>query len=273
MTKNAIIVIPARYGSTRFPGKPLTLIAGKTMLQRVYEIATQAILNIPNTQVVIATEDERIHKAAQEMGAKVVMTPADCKTGSDRALAACEALSSPVDYVVNLQGDAPLTPPFFISAILENLIHHKTAEVSTPYVQLSWQELDNLRQRKINSPFSGTTLTVNQDQKALWFSKNIIPAIRDEEKLRKKQGKSPVLGHIGLYAYTYSALKQFVALPEGKYENLEGLEQLRLLENNICIQGVEVDYRDLPVMSGVDTPHDAKRAEELILAYGEILHA
>lgn len=273
MKNKALIVIPARYGSTRFPGKPLAVIAGKTMLQRVYDIACEAIKHIPHAQVLIATDDERIMTAANVMNAEAIMTPKDCKTGSDRALAACDAFHEPVDYIVNLQGDAPLTPPHFISSILKTLMENSDAQVTTPCVRLSWQELDQLRERKKLNPYSGTTVTIHANHQALWFSKQIIPAIRNEEQLREESQLSPVLGHVGLYAYQTSALKRFASLPEGHYEKLEGLEQLRLLENNIAIHTVEVDYQGRPVMSGVDTEQDAKIAEALILKYGEPCHA
>ena len=273
MSNKALIVIPARFGSTRFPGKPLTLIAGKTMLQRVHEIAIEATKHIPQATVLIATDDERIFQAALKMCAQVVMTPEDCKTGSDRALAACNAFKEPVDYVVNLQGDAPLTPPHFISKILKALMENKAAQVTTPCVKLSWEELDQLKARKKTNPFSGTTLTMNAQGQAMWFSKQIIPSLRGEALLRENSEFSPVLGHVGLYAYTVEALKKFVSLPEGHYEKLEGLEQLRLLENNLPIHAVEVDYQGRPVMSGVDTEQDAKIAEALILKHGEPCHA
>lgn len=267
MTKSAII-IPARYNSSRFPGKPLTKIAGKTMLQRVFDIANVAIKNIANAEVLIATDDNRIAEHAYELGANVVMTPESCQTGSDRALAACEQLTEKPDIVINLQGDAPLTPPSFVNAILQTLLADNSVAVATPVVNLSWHELDELRERKQQLPFSGTTATIDNEQNALWFSKQIIPAIRKEEKLRQQSELSPVFRHVGLYGYRFESLKKFVALPEGKYETLEGLEQLRFLENGIKIKTVLVDYQGLPQLAGVDTPEDAKKTEELLLQAG-----
>lgn len=226
----SIIIIPARYHSSRFPGKPLTKIAGKTMLQRVHEIAATAAQTAPNTQVLIATDDDRIEKHALDIGAKVVMTPESCKTGSDRALAACEQLAEKPDIVINLQGDTPLTPPSFVSAILQTLLADQTIEVATPIVNLSWDELDAFRKRKQSIPLSGTTVTIDDNNNALWFSKQIIPAIRKEQECREQSQMSPVYRHVGLYGYRYTMLEKFVHLPEGKYESLEGLEQLRLLE-------------------------------------------
>lgn len=268
----SIIVIPARYQSSRFPGKPLAMIAGKTLLQRVYEIATEACIEMPQVEIVVATDDERIQDHAQALGASVVMTPPECKTGSDRALAACLMMGTAPEIVLNLQGDAPLTPPHFVSAILTMLLNNPDCDVATPVAQLSWQALDELRLSKAQRPFSGTTAIIDEHDNALWFSKHIIPAMRQEEKLRQQQALSPVFRHIGLYGYRFSALQQFVALAEGHYEALEGLEQLRFLEHGMKIKAVKVDYGMLPSMSGVDTPEDAKKAEALLIAAEACAH-
>ena len=268
MTKS-IIVIPARYQSSRFPGKPLAMIGSKTLLQRVFEIAQEASNNVSNVGVVVATDDERIQAHAEALGATVVMTPIECKTGSDRALAACEHLETKPDIIVNLQGDAPLTPSHFVCAILSALINDPEADVATPLAQLSWQALDELRQTKMQRPFSGTTAVIDEKDNALWFSKQIIPALRQEEKLRTQSDLSPVFRHVGLYGYRLKALQKFVCLPEGHYEALEGLEQLRFLEHGMRIKAVKVDYGSLPSMSGVDTPEDAKKAEKLLAATEE----
>ncbi len=262
----SVIIIPARYGSTRFPGKPLTMIAGKTLLQRVYEVACAASQNVRDVAIYVATDDDRIQKHAADLGAEVVMTPEECKTGSDRALAACLGLKTTPEIVVNLQGDAPLTPPHFVSAIINSLMNNPACDVATPVAQLSWDALDDLRESKLQRPFSGTTAIVDENNNALWFSKQIIPALRQEEKLRQQQTLSPIFRHIGLYGYRFSALQKFVSLAEGNYEALEGLEQLRFLENGLKIKAVKVDYGHFPSMSGVDTQEDAKKAEQLLLA-------
>lgn len=268
--KKLVIVIPARFGSSRFAGKPLVQIAGKSMLQRVYEIAKKSVINIQNAEIIIATEDERIKQHADFIGGKCVITSDSCKTGSDRALVACEALGYIPNIVLNLQGDAPLTPPAFVEAIAKALLSSDDADVVTPVVQLAWSALDKLRESKKTTPFSGTTAIVDNNNNALWFSKNIIPAIRNEEKIRLQSDFSPVLKHVGLYGYKYAALKKFVSLPEGEYEKLEGLEQLRMIESGMRIKAVKVDYGNIPQI-GVDTPEDAKRAEEIIQEFGEIV--
>jgi len=158
-----------------------------------------------------------------------------------------------------------LTPPSFVRAILQTLLADNTVEVATPIVNLSWDELDEFRDRKTHLPFSGTTVTLDNNANALWFSKQIIPAIRKEEQLRQQSAMSPVFRHVGLYGYRYQTIEKFVQLPEGKYEALEGLEQLRLLENGIKIKTVAVDYQELPSLAGVDTLEDAKKTEALLL--------
>jgi 3-deoxy-manno-octulosonate cytidylyltransferase (CMP-KDO synthetase) len=259
-----IIVIPARYASTRLPGKPLIKIAGLTMLQRVYELAQAAIKNYPDTSILIATDDERIANHAKEIGANYIMTSHTCRTGTDRVLDAVRQLDYAPDFIINLQGDAPLTPPSFITKLIEEAEQDNTIKVITPATQLNWQKLDELREQKKQTPFSGTTVIINKTSNALWFSKNIVPAIRNEKELRLNSTLSPVYRHIGIYGYRYDMLQKYVTLVPTYYEKLEGLEQLRLLENNYTIRVVPVDYQDQPSMSGIDTMEDVKRAEELL---------
>lgn len=267
----AVVVIPARYGSTRLPGKPLTLIAGQTMLSRVYGIACAAAQANGDTDVVVATDDARIGAHCDEIGAPWVMTPASCPSGTDRALAALGQLKHAYGRVINLQGDAPLIPPDFVTALLNAFEIDPAIEVVTPAVRLSWAELDGLRAQKQDSPFSGTCVVVDTHGKARWFSKQIIPAIRNEALLRRRGSLSPVLRHVGLYGYTLKMLQTYATLPAGHYERLEGLEQLRILEHGHSIGVVQVDYRGRAAMSGVDSPRDVARAEALIARHGELL--
>lgn len=263
---NLAIIIPARYGSTRFPGKPLAVIAGKTMLERVVDAARAAAASLPNVTVMVATEDKRIADLAGKINAECVMTSAKCATGSDRVLEAIKKSGGAFDFVVNLQGDAPFTPPDVIVKIIEAYKNFPRHEVITPVHQLSWKELDALREAKKTTPFSGTTAILDERGRTLWFSKSIIPLMRDEDALRKKGPVSPVFQHIGLYGFRMDTLEKFCALPPGKYEMLEGLEQLRLLENGIKIQSVNVDIDSGLMHSGIDSPEDLKRAEEMLNA-------
>lgn len=257
------IIIPARYASTRFPGKPLVEIGGQTMLSRVVDIAKKASEKSRNVTVVVATEDERIQKHCEDIGVQCVMTSENCKTGSDRVLEAAIMMGGSFDFIVGLQGDAPFTPVEAPLKIMEEFMKDPNNEVITPVVRLRWEELDALRDSKKTTPFSGTTCVADKTGRALWFSKNILPAIRKEDEMRGKDKFSPILQHIGLYGFRFDVLKKFVSLPEGTYEKLEGLEQLRLLENGINIQCVELKVDAGLAQAGIDSPEDVVRAEKL----------
>lgn len=255
------IIIPARYGSTRFPGKPLTLIGGETMLSRVVNVAREAINGRDDITLAVATEDGRIADHAKELGVKGIMTSDHCATGSDRVLEALDTLGNDFDFVIGLQGDAPFTPPEAPIKMIEAVQNDPTIEVVTPVINLRWSELDKLREQKKITPFSGTTAILNEKNQALWFSKNILPAIRKENRNTEF---SPVHQHIGLYGYRVDVLRKFVSLPQGYYEQLEGLEQLRLLENNISIQTVKLNVAAGLAQAGIDSPEDVERAEAML---------
>jgi 3-deoxy-manno-octulosonate cytidylyltransferase (CMP-KDO synthetase) len=261
-----LIVIPARYGSTRFPAKPLHLIAGMTLLARVAQVARAAAAQT-GAQFVVATDDDRIAAHASEIGVASVMTDPALPSGTDRAFAATQGFD--VDFVVNLQGDAPFTPPAMIATLIEAARRDAvSADVYTPVSAMSWTALDALREHKKTSPFSGTTCIADAHGRALWFSKQIIPAIRTEAKLRAAGEPCPVLRHVGLYAYRLAALGRYVMLPMGRYEALEGLEQLRFLENGMTVRAVLSEGSPFD-LGGIDTPEDAAEAERLIAERGE----
>ncbi|MCF6328395.1 MAG: 3-deoxy-manno-octulosonate cytidylyltransferase [Henriciella sp.] len=262
-----LIVIPARYASTRFPQKPLHLLAGQSLLSRVAMIAAAACEAEPDRQYVIATDHTDIQCHAEAIGVPVVMTDPDLPSGTDRALAAANLYAPDADFIVNLQGDAPFTPVAYVDEIIR--IGAKTPhDLVTPVVQLSWDDLDEIRARKKLTPFSGTTCIMRADGEALWFSKTILPSIRKEAQLRQQSDMSPVWRHIGLYGYKRGALEQFVSLPEGHYEALEGLEQLRFLENGMRVRAIPVTP-SANAMWGIDTPEDAAHAEALIAKNGD----
>ncbi len=264
-----LIVIPARYGSKRLPGKPLRLIAGQSLVQRVYRVAKKAAEIVPDTEVVIATDDKRISNHCDSFGAKSVMTSTSCRSGSDRTFEAANKLNSRAEIIVNFQGDSPFTPPNTIVKIINEFNSDPKISVVTPAEQLSWKDLDKFRNNKKISPFSGTTVVLDKHKNALWFSKQVLPAIRKEEKQRKEKKLSPVFRHIGLYAYRYQALKDYTTLDKSNYETLEGLEQLRFLENGHCIRAVILDLQGQASMSGIDSEEDIARAEALIAKYGD----
>lgn len=233
------------------------------MLSRVVDIASAASATLKNITVAVATEDKRIEDHCKEIGVTCVMTSDDCKTGSDRVLQAAQILGGDFEFIIGLQGDAPFTPIEAPRKIIEAFVGNPDIEVVTPIVKLRWNELDALRESKKTTPFSGTTCVIDSHGKALWFSKNILPAMRKEDALRKEEF-SPVFQHIGLYGYRFDILKKFVALPEAKYEALEGLEQLRLLENGISIQTVTIEVDAGLAQAGIDSPEDVARAEKLL---------
>lgn len=257
----SLIVIPARYASTRFPGKPLAEIGGIPMLQRTADVARQI------GHFVVATDDKRIEDFCEAHNLPVVMTDPDLRSGSDRAKAAADLFDPTADIIVNLQGDAPFTPPSYVQACLDALTRDVNADIATPIVALNWAALDELRTAKQTTPFSGTCAIIDDTERARWFSKNIIPAIRKEVVLRADSDTSPVLQHIGLYAYRREALARYVTLPPSPYELLEGLEQLRALENDMIIACARVDSHPMS-QAGIDTPEDVARAEAKLKALG-----
>ena len=262
-----LIVIPARFGSTRLPGKPLIEIAGRTLLSRVIAVGRAAAIIAGNVEILVATDDERIANHARALDCEVVLTDVDITTGSGRACAAATSRPSRPSIVVNLQGDAPFIPPATVTAVLGRLRTSKCA-VATPVVHLDWASLDALRDHKRVAPFSGTTCTRAADGRAHWFSKTIIPAIRNEAALRAVGPMSPVYRHLGLYAYRLDALERFERTPPTPYEQAEGLEQLRFLEAGSDILTIAVDPPRYAI-SGIDTREDVALAERLIADLGD----
>ena len=257
-----LIVIPARLASKRFPGKPLAEIAGVSMIRRTAKIAAE----LADVDVVVATDHADIFDHCEQYDIPVVMTDPDLPSGSDRTLAAAEIYRPYAEIIVNLQGDAPFTDPAHLSAILERL-EDPTVEIATPAIQLDWAGLDKLRGDKKTTPFSGTTV-IEMNGFAVWFSKMIIPAIRKERALRERDTLSPVLRHIGLYGFKKTALQRFTTLPQSGFEKLEGLEQLRALENGMAIAILRVAPPRIS-SPGIDTKADLARAEALILEHGD----
>ncbi len=263
----AAIVIPARYDSKRFPGKPLANILGKSLLERTWRIACD-VENVDS--VIIATDDERIVEHAITFGAKVQMTDSNWSNGSERILQALQLQKLSPDIVINLQGDAVLTPPFVISALLKafSMDENKKYAVATPCVQLTKSQYIQMQKNKNEGITSGTFVTFDQQNKALYFSRSIIPSLRDDKT--NNSGLVPIYRHIGLYAYRLQALKDYVRLAPTALELAEGLEQLRILENGIPIKVVSVDYNGRTHWS-VDHPEDIAIVESIIKKEGELV--
>jgi len=257
------IVIPARYGSSRFPGKPLALIAGKSLLERVWRLAVA----VPGVnRVMVATDDSRIAEHVASFGGTCVMTSPDCVNGSERVWEAVQTLDARPEIIVNVQGDAVLMPPWIIGAIVEEMKLDPSVNIATPAAQLSRAQYEAMVSTKHAGVVSGTTVTFSQSRDALYFSKTIIPFIRTSPEGEM----SPVYQHIGVYAYRWEALRKYIELPMGRLEQVEQLEQLRALEHGIPIRVVEVSLRDRTMWS-VDNPEDVARVTEIIRAEGELV--
>ncbi|MGO9174217.1 MAG: 3-deoxy-manno-octulosonate cytidylyltransferase [Rhodomicrobium sp.] len=259
---SAAIIIPARYASTRFPGKPLHPVAGTPMLERVWRIAKNVRLA---TRVVIATDDERILGFARRFDAEAVMTSPDCSNGTERVHDAVRRAAISEDIVLNLQGDALLTPPWVLEAMIGEMIADKTPDIVTPAVLLEGPALAEFLAQKKAAPASGTTVVFDLKKNALYFSKTVLPHIR-------KAGHTGIYRHIGLYGYRKAALARYVELAPAPLEQTEGLEQLRALENGMPVRIVIVDYRGRTHWS-IDAPEDVAVAERIIEREGELLPA
>lgn len=258
-----IIVIPARYGSSRFPGKPLAPIAGRSLLERVWRIG-KAVVGVD--RVVIATDDERIVDHVKTFGGESVLTSSECTNGSERAFDAITRLGISPKIIINLQGDAVLMPPWILSSLVEEMKRDSSVRIATPATRLSNEQLKALSAVKGSGVVSGTTVTFSKDRNALYFTKGIIPFVRTAS-----QGdESPVWQHIGVYAYTATALSDYVSLPTGFFEGVEQLEQLRALENGMPIRVVDVSLRGRTMWS-VDNPSDVQMVEGIIAREGELV--
>lgn len=260
---DSILVIPARYGSTRFPGKPLALVAGVSVLERVWKIAT-SVKGVD--RVVVATDDERIREHTAAFGGEAVMTPVECANGTERMWAVIETMTKRPRIAINLQGDAVLTPPWVIQNIVDEFGRDTDAQIVTPAVHLTPAQVGALEADRAQGIFGGTTVTFDSGKNALYFSKSIIPHIRN----RKGMQEFPIFQHIGMYGYRVDTLEKYVKLPEGRFEKAEQLEQLRALENGIPIRIVMVDYRGRTQWS-IDNPSDIAAAEKIIQREGELI--
>lgn len=257
---SAAIIIPARYASSRFPGKPLHPVAGVPMLERVWRIAKSVR---QASRAVIATDDERILSHARAFGADAIMTSPDCSNGTERVHDAVERAAISEDIVLNLQGDALLTPPWVLEAMIEEMILDKTPDIVTPAVLLKGPALEEFLAQKKLTPASGTTVVFDCKRNALYFSKGVIPYMR-------KTGHAGIYRHIGLYGYRKAALARYVELAPTPLEQTEGLEQLRALENGMSIRVAIVDYKGRTHCS-IDAPEDVAVAERIIEREGELL--
>ena len=258
----SVIIIPARYASSRFPGKPLVSVCGQSMLSRVWRIAC-AVNGIDG--VFVATDSEEIRRHIERLGASVVMTPLECRNGTERVYAALQSLSCKPEVIINLQGDAVLTPPWIIERLLDAMLKEPDMEIATPAVQLSFKQIEQLVNEDRKGIHSTTMVVFDKRKRALYFSRALIPNHRSGD-----WDKTPLYRHIGIYAYRYNILEWYLSLAPGVLEVAESLEQLRALENGIKISVVPVDYRGRTPGS-IDREEDVRKVEEIILREGELL--
>jgi 3-deoxy-manno-octulosonate cytidylyltransferase (CMP-KDO synthetase) len=238
-------LIPARYASTRFPGKPLALLGGKPVIQRVYEQVASVL-----DDACVATDDERIFDCVKNFGGKVVMTRTDHKSGTDRIEEAIEKIGGDYDVIVNIQGDEPFIQKSQIETVCRCFDDEKTqiATLGKPFT-----DMDAVANP--NSP----KIVIDNNSFAMYFSRSIIPFVRGKEQAEWLQ-HYPFLKHLGIYAYRRDVLRQITQLPQSSLEIAESLEQLRWLQNGFKIK---VGLTDVETV-GIDTPDDLKRAEEFL---------
>lgn len=254
-----MVLIPARYASSRYPGKPLVVLKGadgeKTLIQRTWETG-KAVPGVD--QVLVATDDDRIAEAVRGFGGDVVMTSEDCANGTERCADAIERMGVTPEIVVNLQGDAPLTPPWFLEDLIAGLRARPDLGVATPVLKCDAETYRHFREDRAAGRVGGTTAVFAGDGRALYFSKEVIPFLPEAE-----QGDPPVYHHVGVYAYRPAALGRYVAWSAGPLERNEGLEQLRFLENGEDVLCVEVEGRGR-VFWELNNPVDVARIESVL---------
>ena len=238
--------IPARYASTRFPGKPLAILGGKTVIERVYEQVKKVI-----DDVYVATDDERIRKDVEAFGGNAVMTSPDHKSGTDRIEEAVEKIGGEVDVVVNVQGDEPFIHESQIRSVCD-CFNDSSTQIATLGKPFGRNPDDIKAIENPNSP----KIAVSKEGFALYFSRSVIPFCRGIERNLWPES-FPYLKHIGLYAYRREVLREVTQLPQGELEKAESLEQLRWLENGYKIK---VGLTDIETV-GIDTPEDLVKAQ------------
>lgn len=245
-----IAIIPARYASTRFPGKPLALLGGRPVIQHVYEKAAQAL-----DEAYVATDDERIARVVESFGGHAIMTRADHKSGTDRIEEAAEKIGTDADVVINIQGDEPFVDASQLKT-LQSLFDCEETQIGTLGKRFDSMEATE----NPNSP----KIVCDKQGFALYFSRSVIPFVRGQEH-KSWLNHYPYLKHLGLYAYRREVLREVTQLPQSPLELAESLEQLRWLENGYRIR---VGLTDVETV-GIDTPADLERAEQFLINQGK----
>lgn len=244
----AVGIIPARYASTRFPGKPLAQLGGMTMIERVYRQAQKALDN-----VVVATDDERIANAVQDFDGTCVMTSDTCRSGTDRCMEAYSLAKMSAEVVINIQGDEPFVAPEQISA-LNALFNNEETEIATLVRPVTSDKGIDV----ISDP-NLVKVVIDKNMRAIYFSRSVIPYVRGVEQSRWPKSVQ-YYTHVGMYAYRAKILREITQLPQSTLEIAESLEQLRWVENGYKIQ---VGITEFPTI-GIDTPEDLEAARLLL---------
>ncbi len=261
---SVLIVIPARYASSRYPGKPLVTLRGpdgeKTLIRRSWD-AAQRVTSA--SRVVVATDDERIRAHCEGFGAEVVMTSDQAQNGTERCAEVVQKLPG-FEVIVNLQGDAPLTPEWFIDALVADLRANVKADVATPVLRCDGRTLESLRADRRAGRVGGTTAVFDAAMRGLYFSKEVIPFTPTGYA---DDAPTPVFHHVGVYAYRPAALASYPNLPSGPLERLEGLEQLRFLENGLRVLCTEVAAKGRQFWE-LNNPSDVALIEAILARAG-----
>src|SRR3954447_19432343 len=262
---NAVILIPARYQSSRYPGKPLVRLKGasgtpKPLIQRTVE-AARRVRGVSG--VFVVTDDERIANACAPAKVGVIMTSPECRNGTERCAEALPSLHEP-DLVINFQGDALLTPPSFVEALIAHMEQDRGAQVATPAIRLRREEVEVLEVEEQAGRVGGTTVVTGSAGRALYFSKRLIPHLPD---WAREAELTPVKLHVGVYAYRPAALQQYIDSPVSELERLEGLEQLRFLDIGVPVAVVEVDPPPYALRE-LNNPEDVAPIEKALAQAG-----
>lgn len=263
---SVLIVIPARYASVRYPAKPLAELKGasgqsRSLIQRAWEAASAAK---GVDRVVVATDDDRIKHAAEAFGADVVMTPESCANGTERCASAYDVLGSDAEIVVNLQGDAPLTPAWFVEDLIEAMRATPAADIATPVLRCDGRALNGFLADRKAGRVGGTTAVFDVNMRAMYFSKEVVPFTSDTYP---NEARTPVFHHVGVYAYRPAALKAYPDWPVGPLEQLEGLEQLRFMEQGGTVRCVEVQPKGRQFWE-LNNPEDVPVIERMMQEMG-----
>lgn len=260
------IIIPARYASSRYPAKPLAPLVGATgiakpLVQRSWECAMQ----IAGTAGVwIATDDDRIAEVVTRFGGQVIMTSPDRENGTARCAEAAARIAPDIDIIVNLQGDAPLSPAFVVTDLVNALAAEPDVIMATPAVRCSRSTYNHLLTDRAAGRVGGTTVVIGQGDRAIYFSKEVLPFL---PPAAASQPIPPVHLHLGLYAYRRAALERYVAAPPCELEQLEGLEQLRFLDLGLPVRVVRIDELAWDSIE-LNNPSDAAIIERVLRERG-----